>query len=375
MKVGIIRDTDEGERRIAITPAIAEKYARHGIAVTIESGIGEHLGFTAEAFRKAGAEVADRTLVLRSADLIAQVSVPSGEDIAAMKKGSLHISFFDPAADPAIVEQFCEQGVSVISMNYIPRSTYAQKMDALSSQANLAGYVAVLLGASRSSRILPMMTTPAGTIKPLNVFVIGAGVCGLQAIATAVRLGARVTAFDTRPVVAEQIRSLGAKFLETGVSGEQGENGYAREMTPERLRAQRDAMADMCARSDLIITAAQVFGRKAPVLVTKEMIGRMKRGTVIVDTAMESGGNVEGSVADREVGINGVLIEGFRNLPSRVGADASEMFASNVLNMILEIYSEQSSALVIDTTNEIVNACLVIHEGKTRGALAAKAVA
>jgi NAD(P) transhydrogenase subunit alpha len=371
LRVGFVRDTADSEQRIAITPTIAAKYARQGIEVAVEKNVGIHLGFADESFRDAGAAVAGRTDVLSTSDVVGRVAAPPCDDVPAMKKDSLQISFFEPSVDKTIIEQLCARGVNVVSLNLVPRTTYAQKMDALSSQANLAGYVAAILGATRSTRIMPMMTTPAGTIRPMNVFVIGAGVCGLQAIATAERLGARVTAFDTRPVVAEQVRSLGARFLEIDIKSEQNENGYALEMTAEKVHAQQEAMADMCAQSDVIITAAQVFGRKAPVLITSSMLQRMKRGTVVVDTAMDSGGNVEGAVANKETEIDGVMVVGYRNLASRVAVDASEMFASNVLSMVLEIYSRDTRGLKLDVRNEIVNSCLVILDGKTRGALAA----
>ena len=227
---------------------------------------------------------------------------PAPDEIRRLKDGSIHVSYLDPFHEKQLVQALAEHGVSALSMEMIPRTTLAQKMDALSSQASLAGYAAVVLAAERLTRIFPMMMTPAGTIQPARVFIIGAGVAGLQAIATARRLGARVEAFDTRPAVEEQVRSLGARFVEVDL-GETGQtkDGYARELTPQQLQKQRDAMAKVCAQSDVVITTAQVFGRKAPLIVTREMIDGMKPGSIDVDMAVESGGNVEGSLRGDEI--------------------------------------------------------------------------
>jgi NAD(P) transhydrogenase subunit alpha len=237
-------------------------------------------------------------------------------------------------------------------------------MDALSSQASLAGYVAVLIAAERLPRILPMMMTPAGTISPSRVFVIGAGVAGLQAIATAKRLGARVDAFDTRPVVEEQVRSLGAKFVKVDL-GETGQtkDGYAKELTPEQQAKQREAMASVCAHSDIVITTAQLFGRKAPIIITKEMVARMKPGSVIVDLAVETGGNVEGSVAGEEVDINGVKVVGLANLPARVAVHASQMYSANLCGLIEDFWDKDAKAFVLKRDDEIVRGCLVTDGG------------
>ncbi|PIE39563.1 MAG: NAD(P)(+) transhydrogenase (Re/Si-specific) subunit alpha, partial [Gammaproteobacteria bacterium] len=258
-----------------------------------------------------------------------------------------------------------DQGVTAISMEMIPRTTRSQKMDALSSQANLAGYVMVMQAATHLPRIFPMMMTPAGTLKPANVFVIGAGVAGLQAIATAKRLGAKVTAFDTRPVVAEQVQSLGAKFLEIDL-GETGqtESGYAKELTPEQIEKQRQAQKELIAKSDVVITTAQVFGRKPPVLVTADMIEGMMPGSVIVDMAAETGGNVEGSVANDVVVKNGVTIIGKGNLAGEVSRDASQMYASNLYNLVQDVWDEESNSFVIDFEHDILPGCIITHDGK-----------
>jgi NAD(P) transhydrogenase subunit alpha len=249
-------------------------------------------------------------------------------------------------------------------MEMIPRTTRAQKMDALSSQANLAGYVMVILAAEKIDRILPMMMTPAGTISPARVFVIGAGVAGLQAIATAKRLGARVDAFDTRPIVAEQVRSVGGKFLEIDL-GETGQtkDGYAKELSPEQLDKQRQGMKEIISQSDIVITTAQVFGRPAPRIVTKDMVEAMKPGGVIVDMAVESGGNVEGSIPGKTTEISGVSIIGVSNLPAVVAKDASQMYSSNVYNLISEYWSAEEKMLNLSLEDDILAGCIVTHGG------------
>ena len=263
-----------------------------------------------------------------------------------------------------MLDSMAKQGVSAISMEMIPRTTRAQKMDALSSQANLAGYVMVMLAAQKIDRIVPMMMTPAGTLSPAKVFVIGAGVAGLQAIATAKRLGGRVEAFDTRPVVAEQVRSLGAKFVEIDL-GETGqtEDGYAKELTSEQLALQKEGMKKIISGADIVITTAQVFGRPAPRIVTADMVKAMKPGGVIVDMAVESGGNVEGSKADETVIEGGVSIVGVSNLPSNVSKDASQMYSSNLFNLLTEYWNEEEKKLELDLDDDILKGCVLSHGG------------
>jgi NAD(P) transhydrogenase subunit alpha len=263
-----------------------------------------------------------------------------------------------------LIEALAAQGVTSISMEMIPRSTRAQKMDALSSQANLAGYVTVVQAAYHSPKIMPMMMTPAGTIAPARVFVIGAGVAGLQAIATAKRLGARVEAFDTRPVVAEQVQSLGAKFVEIDL-GEVGqtEQGYAKELTAEQLELQREGQKAVIAQSDVVITTAQLFGRAAPVIVGRDMVEAMKPGSVVVDMAVESGGNVEGSVMNEVVDINGVKVIGQGNLPGEVARNASEMYSNNLVNLLQEFWDEEAKTLTLDPEDDIVSSCVITRDG------------
>ena len=295
MQIFVPKETYPGETRIAMVPDTVAKLTRKGAAICIESGMGRSCGYEDEAFIAAGATVAsDATNAMAKADMVLRLRKPTVEEAGRLKRGAIHVSYMDPFNDHALLDAMVAQGVSVIAMEMIPRTTLAQKMDALSSQANLAGYVAVIIAAVRLPMVFPMMMTPAGTIKPSRVFIIGCGVAGLQAIATAKRLGARVEAFDTRPVVEEQVQSLGAKFVKIDL-GETGQtkDGYAVELTPEQRQKQIEAMAKVIAQCDVVITTAQVFGRKAPVIVTTEMEKTMRPGSVVVDLSVESGGNVE----------------------------------------------------------------------------------
>jgi NAD(P) transhydrogenase subunit alpha len=333
--------------------------------VVIESGMGLGSGYQDAQYTDVGAQVSsDRSALLGSADIVLRIRKPELAEVSQLKSGSIHISFLDPFNEHELVKALAAQGVTAISMEMIPRTTRSQKMDALSSQANLAGYVMVLLAAQKLPRIFPMMMTPAGTLKPAKVFIIGAGVAGLQAIATAKRLGAKVTAFDTRPVVAEQVQSLGAKFLEIDL-GETGQtaDGYAKELTPEQIQLQRDAQKATIAESDVVITTAQVFGRAAPRIVTRDMVEGMSPGSVVVDMAAESGGNVEGSVANETVDINGVSVVGLGNLANEVAADASQMYAANLFNLVEDSWDEESKAFKVDFEHDILPGCIITHDG------------
>jgi len=366
MRIAIPRETHPGENRIPIVPADAKKLVRLGAEVVVEAGMGQGAGFSDEEFTEAGAALSnDRDELLGSADVLLRLRKPQLEDIARLKNGAIHISYLDPFNEHELVHAFRDAKVTAISMEMIPRTTRSQKMDALSSQANLAGYMTVILAAANLPRILPMMMTPAGTLKPANVFVIGAGVAGLQAIATAKRLGAKVVAFDTRPVVAEQVRSLGGKFLEIdlGDTGET-EGGYAKELTPEQVDKQRQAQKETIAKSDVVITTAQVFGRKPPVLVTKDMVEGMAPGSVIVDMAAETGGNVEGSVPDEIVEVNGVTIIGKANLAGEVARDASQMYSANLFNLVDDCWDEEGKGFVVDFEDDILAGCIITHDGE-----------
>lgn len=365
MQIVVPAETWANERRVALIPDSVKKLTRAGFSVSVEAGLGQHSRFSDADYEEAGATVSnDRDGLLGSGDIVLRVRKPPVEEVSKLKKGAIHISYLDPYNEHELVDAMASAGVTAISMEMIPRTTRAQKMDALSSQANLAGYVMVLLAAMELDRILPMMMTPAGTLSPAKVFVIGAGVAGLQAIATAKRLGARVEAFDTRPVVAEQVQSLGAKFVEIDL-GETGqtEGGYARELTPEQLEMQRQGMKEVIAAADIVITTAQVFGRPAPRIVTGDMVAAMKPGGIIVDMAVDSGGNVEGSVADETVDVNGVSIIGVSNLPSQVSSDASAMYSSNLFNLVTEFWDEENKSFNLNLEDDILKSCVITHDG------------
>ena len=365
MIIGIPKEIHPGERRVPLLPASVDRLVKKGIQITAEAGLGATVHITDDEYKKAGAGLSDRKIILSSSDIVLRLHKPPVEEIRLLKKGAIHISFLDPFNEASLIEAFVHNHISAISMEMIPRTTLAQKMDALSSQANLAGYVSVIIAAERIKKIIPMMTTPAGTIAPARVFIIGAGVAGLQAIATARRLGARVEAFDTRPVVEEQVQSLGAKFVKIDL-GETGQtkDGYAKALTPEQLQKQREGMAKICSTADIVITTAQLFGRKAPVIVTKDMIARMQPGSIIVDMAVESGGNVEGSQLDKEVEVNGVRIIGLGNLPGHVAVHASQMYSSNLVNLIESFWNTEQKTFVLDAANEIIKGCLITHQGQ-----------
>jgi len=367
MIIGIPKETYQGEHRIAFIPPSVDRLVKKGAQIIIEAGLGASIGIPDEDYRKAGASVeSNRQKLLSGADIILRLRKPPLDEISLLKKGSIHISFLDPFNEKALVEALAQQQISAFSMEMIPRSTRAQKMDALSSQANLAGYVTVILAAERLPKIFPMLMTPAGTIAPARVFIIGAGVAGLQAIATAKRLGARVEAFDTRPVVKEQVQSLGAKFVEIDL-GETGQTaqGYAKALTPEQLEKQRQGMARVCVQSDVIITTAQLFGRKAPVVLNKDILSQLKPGTIIVDMAVESGGNVEGSKLNEEVVTsNGVRILGMGNLPGRVAVHASQVYSTNLHNLLEEYWDKDSKAFKINVEDEIIKGALITHQGQ-----------
>ena len=366
MKISVPRETHPGETRAPLTPDSAAKLVKLGAAVEIEAGLGLAAGFSDELYAKAGATISsDRKNLLASGDIILRLRKPPVEEISLLKQGCIHASLLDPFNEKELVEKFAEHGVSAISMEFIPRTTRAQKMDVLSSQANLGGYEAVILAARYANKIFPMMTTAAGTILPAKVFIIGVGVAGLQAIATAKRLGAKVTAYDTRPVVEEQVKSLGAQFLKIDL-GETGQtkDGYAKALTEEQIQKQRDAMKKTCGESDIVITAAQVFGRRAPILVTAEMLGAMKPGSVVVDLAVETGGNVEGVVYDQVTDRNGVKIVGIASLPGRAPLHASQVYSTNLVNLIEEFWDKPEKKVILKLDDEIIKGCLVTHGGK-----------
>ncbi|MEM7216826.1 MAG: Re/Si-specific NAD(P)(+) transhydrogenase subunit alpha [Pseudomonadota bacterium] len=366
MQIGVPKETWLGEKRVALVPATVKKLVKAGFEVAIEPGAGMAAGFRDGDYTEAGASVdRKRDAILKESDIVLRVRKPAADEVGKLKDAALHVSFLDPFNERDLIDSLRSNGVTSISMEMIPRTTRAQKMDALSSQANLAGYVMVLQAAYHCPKIFPMMMTPAGTIAPARVFVIGAGVAGLQAIATAKRLGARVEAFDTRPVVAEQVQSLGAKFVEIDL-GETGQTdqGYAKELTAEQLEMQRAGQAKVIAQSDVVITTAQLFGRPAPRIVSREMVEAMQPGSVVVDMAVESGGNVEGSKLDEVVDINGVKVLGIGNLPSEVSRNASEMYSNNLFNLLDEFWDAETKTLNLDPEDDIVANCVITRGGE-----------
>lgn len=366
MKIVIAKETHPDDPRVPIVPSGIKKLAEVGAEVEIETGLGSPIGFADEDYQEVGASVVQNVdKVLSEADMVLRLKKPELKMVEKLKPEAVLVSFLDPFNERELLEKLASQKISAISMEMIPRTTLAQKMDALSSQANLAGYVAVILAAESLTKIFPMMTTPSGTISPSRVFVIGAGVAGLQAIATAKRLGAIVEAYDTRPAVEEQVRSLGGRFvrLDIGETGET-EQGYARELTEEQLERQRESMARHCEKSDVVITTAQVFGRKAPRIVTADMVSRMRPGSVIVDLAVESGGNVEGSEAGKMADRGGVKIIGYSPLPAQVPYNASEMYSNNITSLVTHFWDQEAKEFILEVEDEIIQGALVVHGGE-----------
>ncbi len=366
MLIFVPKEQEEVETRAALVPGTASRLVKLGATVEVERELGSSIRFADADYEKAGAVITgDVAETLSRADIVLRLRPPTSDSVQQLKTGAIHISYLDPFNQHQLIRSFSNANVTAISMELIPRTTLAQKMDALSSQANLAGYAAVILAAERLDRIFPMMMTPAGTIAPARVFVIGVGVAGLQAIATAKRLGARVEAFDTREVVEEQVKSLGAKFvkIDLGETG-QTEQGYAKALTPEQLEKQRAGIAQHCATADVVITAAQVFGRRAPVILTADMIKQMKPGSVVVDLAAETGGNVEGLRVDEEIEINGVRLLGYANVPGRVAVNASEMYSANLGSLIEHFWDKEAKSFRLDLSDEILKGCVVTHNNQ-----------
>lgn len=366
MKIAVMKETHQGEMRVPLIPPTADKLVKLGAELVIESGLGQTCRYEDADYEKVGAVIgSSREEMLKTADIVLRLRKPPIEELELMKKGCIHISYLDPFNESELVDKMAETGTSAVSLEMLPRTTLAQKMDVLSSQANLGGYVSVILGSEQLDKVLPMMTTPAGTIKPSRVFIIGVGVAGLQAIATARRLGARVEAFDTRPVVEEQVKSLGAKFVKIDL-GETGQtkDGYAKELTPEQVQKQKDGMAKACAMADIVITTAQLFGRPAPRIVDQAIIDQMQPGSVIIDMAVESGGNVEGSEVDKIVEVNGVKIVGLGNLPGRVAQTASQVYSANLGNFVDHFWDKEAKTFNLNLEDEIIDGCLITHDGE-----------
>lgn len=363
MILAVTKETKDRERRVALTPEVVQTLIKAGYEVRVQSGAGLNAYYEDSAYEKAGAQVqADRQQVLQSADVLLNVNPPSPDDIAKLKKGAVVISFLYAAINPAVVEACVRQGVSAFSIDAIPRISRAQKMDALSSQANLAGYKAVLLGATALGKIFPLLMTAAGTLKPSKVVIMGAGVAGLQAIATAKRLGAIVEVSDIRPETKEQVESLGGKFIE--VKGDDSikiEGGYVKGVSEEFLKKQQALVAKHMAEADLVITTALIPGKKAPVLVTEETVRAMRMGSVIVDMAVEQGGNCTLSELNQTVVKHGVTIIGESNLPSLLPLNASDLYARNVLAFLQHLTTKDGFKWEMD--EEITKGSLIVHEG------------
>ena len=352
------------ETRFSLTGETAEKFLKKDINLYVEKTIQVQDTKLKNLIENKSVEVVERDQGLDSANIICSLNKLELEDIAKIKPETLVISFLDPFNENQLIEELKNKSISSISMELIPRTTRAQKMDALSSQANLAGYSAVIIASDLLEKALPMMMTAAGTISPSKVFVVGVGVAGLQAIATAKRLGARVEAFDTRPVVEDQVKSLGARFVKIDLGDtEETNQGYAKALTEEQIQKQQEGMKKICASSDIVITTAQVFGRPAPKIITSEMVEAMQPGSVIVDMAVSSGGNVEGSKNGETVEINGVKIIGNENLPGEVPTHSSQVYANNVFNLIDEFWNDDDASFNFDLEDEILSNCLVTHQG------------
>jgi NAD(P) transhydrogenase subunit alpha len=375
MVIGVPAEVVPGERRVALVPETIGKLVKAGNSVLVQRGAGLAASFTDEAYEAAGATLAaDAAEVFAKADFIAKVSRTTAGELALMRPGQTLLAFLSPLGDPASVEAYAGQKITALSMDAIPRTTRAQSMDALSSQANIGGYKAVLIAANESPRFLPMLTTAAGTIRPAKVFVLGAGVAGLQAIATARRLGAVVSGFDTRAVVKEQVQSLGATFLELDLGVDAaGAGGYAKALTPEQEAKQQALLAEYMHGMDIIITTAAVPGRRAPLLITEDAVRGMKPGSVIVDLAAETGGNCALTESGKTVVKYGVTIVGTTNLPSTMPFDASVLYSRNVFTLLQLIAKD--GTLNLDMNDEIVKGTTLVKDGEiihepTKAALA-----
>jgi NAD(P) transhydrogenase subunit alpha len=364
-KVLVCKEMDPLETRVALIPDDIKKLTAMGFEFQVVSGAGLKSGFADDAYTAAGAKIISKEEDgYDSSEIIVRIMKP--KSTKGMKKDTFHISYMDPFNEKDLLNEFASNGLQAVSLEMIPRSTIAQKMDVQSSQTSLAGYVAVVNAAAKLPKILPMMVTPAGTINPARVFIIGVGVAGLQAIATAKRLGARVDAFDTRPVVEEQVKSLGASFVKIDL-GEMGQTaqGYAKELTPEQIAKQKEAQAKVCERSNIVITTAKVFGRKAPRLIEKNVLDRMMPGSIVVDMAVSTGGNVEGSkLFENVVTENGVTIMSGDLLERQVPFDASKMFSGNITAFLTHFYNKESKEFEVRLEDDIMKGCLLTQGGQ-----------
>jgi H+-translocating NAD(P) transhydrogenase subunit alpha len=363
MRVAVPRETAPGERRVALVPETVSKLRDAGFEISVERGAGGAAGFSNASYAEAGADLADPGSAVEGAEIVVRVSRPSAEEVEVLESGTVLIGFLQPLTDPEGISRLREKGIVAFAMESIPRITRAQAMDALSSQATVGGYKAVLLAADRVPKLFPMLMTAAGTIAPVRALVIGAGVAGLQAIATARRLGAVVSAFDVRPAVKEQVESLGAAFLELGVRTEETEGGYATELTSEQQAQQQAALEERIPEFDVVITTAAVPGRPAPKLIPAAAVEHMRPGSVVVDLAAESGGNCELTVPGEVVEHGGVSIVGTTNLPSLMAYHASQLYSRNIAALLQHLAPE--GELRLDWDDEITSGACVTREERT----------
>ncbi|MEE9605648.1 MAG: Re/Si-specific NAD(P)(+) transhydrogenase subunit alpha [Candidatus Scalindua sp.] len=374
MKIGIPKEISEGERRVAIVPKMAAQLKKDGYDILVEADAGEATFFSDSEYEHAGATiVADAQSLYAEADIIMKIWPPQKGEVEMMKPGSTYIGFLAPISRLDIIRQINKKNITSFAMEFIPRIARSQSMDALSSMASIAGYRAVLIATQHLGKFFPLMMTAAGTIPPARVLILGAGVAGLQAIATARRLGASVEAFDTRPAVREQVESLGAQFTEMELL-EDAENsgGYAKEMSEEFLKREREIIGSRIAQNNVVITTAQVFGEKAPILITEEMVKRMKKGSVIIDLAAEQGGNCELTEAGMSIVKHGIIICGMVNLPSTLPIDASRMYSRNITNFFRHLYKTKDGTL--DFEDEITKSTCITHKGEIMNEIVKKAL-
>lgn len=374
MKIGLPREIRRGERRVALVPESIKRLSGKGLAFVVESGAGEGAGFLDDAYRAVGAEIAaDRGRLFAEAEGVVQINVPSVDSVAALARGAASISLLFPLVRQDVVQALRDRGATAIALDRIPRTTLAQSMDVLSSQASVAGYRSVITAANYLPKLFPLLMTAAGRVEPAKVVILGAGVAGLMAIGIARRLGAVVEAYDVRAVVKEQVESLGATFIDVGVQADaQTAGGYAKEVGEDFQRRANEVIGDHLAKADVCITTALIPGRPAPRLVTAAMARRMRPGSVVVDLAAEQGGNCELTVADEVVVDGGVTVLGPTNLPSDAARDASQMFSRNVEKLLM--YMLDQGRLAYDFSKEIVRGCVVTHEGKIVDAEVAAAI-
>jgi len=376
MLVFVPAETKAGERRVGLTPEGAQKLIKLGLTVSIQEGAGKASGYHDDEYKAVGATTVAAASGLGSADVIASVRPLENDAISQLKSGAITISFLSPANDSQTIKALADKKVTALSFDVLPRISRAQSMDALTSQALCAGYRTVLIAAERAPKFFPMLMTAAGTIPAAKVLVLGAGVAGLQAMATEKRLGAIVSAYDVRASSADEVKSMGATFLDLGLDEVEGAGGYAREMTPERAKAQQDALKKFISASDVVITTAAVPGRKAPTLITTDMMSEMKPGAIIVDLAAESGGNVDGSAAGEDVVVNvpggSITLIGCKDTASQLAVHASKLYAQNVVSLLTLMTAE--GVVTPDEEDEVVQGSAVVFNGEIRNAMAREAL-